>query len=320
MKDTWKLKLRLWGVMVLMFGMVYVLIMLVTSLLGYSGSFSLYAIMGLLVIFLQYIFSPKIVEWSMHVKPLSKEEAPHIHEIVEELAMKANIPKPKIGISGIDIPNAFAYGRSQRSGHVCITNSLLGLLDRDELKAVLGHEIGHIKHNDMAITTIVSAIPMVCYYLALSTMFSRSNDNNSAWFIIGVLAFVAYLLGQLLVLFVSRIREYYADEASVEFGSRPHNLASALYKLSYGASRVSEQKIKDVEGTRALFLNDVNDAQNNIRSFKQLDSNNDGTISADELDRLKYTEIRVKGKDNLKELLSTHPDMLKRVKRLSKLA
>lgn len=318
MKGTWKLKLRLWGVLLLMFGMLYVLIMLVTTLLGYSASVSMYAIIGLGVLFLQYIFSPKIVEMSMKVKPLSQEEAPYIHEMVEELALKANIPKPKVGISEIDIPNAFAYGRSKRSGHVCITRSLLGLLDRDELKAVLGHEMGHIKHNDMAVTTVVSAIPMVCYYLALSTWFSGNRDNNAS-LLIGVLAFGAYLLGQLLVLFVSRIREYYADEASVEFGNEPHFLASALYKLSYGAARMPEEQIKDVEGTRALFLNDVNDAQNNIRSFKQVDLNNDGSISADELDRLKYTDIKVKGSDNIKEIMSTHPDMLKRVKRLAEL-
>ncbi|MCC7554107.1 MAG: M48 family metalloprotease [Methanobacteriaceae archaeon] len=316
MKGTWKLQLRMWLVMLLMFTMLYIIIALAGSFLGYGGFYQFYAIIGILMIFLQYLFAPKIVESSMKVKPLSKEEAPHIHAMVEELAQKADIPKPKIGISDVNIPNAFAYGRSKRSGHVAITRNLLGLLDRDELKAVLGHELGHIKHNDMIVTTIVSAIPMVFYYLAFSSMFSRNNNNNSG-FIIGIIAWIAYFVGQLLVLLVSRIREYYADAASIEFGNRPNELASALYKLSYGAANSSEEQIKDVEGTRAFFLNDVNEGSHDIRSFRQLDIDNNGKISEAELNKLHHHDIKVKGSDNLKELLSTHPDMLKRVKRLA---
>jgi heat shock protein HtpX len=264
------------------------------------------------------LFGPKLVEMSMGVKPLSKEEAPHIHEMIEELSREAGISKPKIGISPTTVPNAFAYGRSQKSGHVCVTQGILGLLDTDELKAVLGHELGHIKHNDMAITTIVSAIPMVCYYIAFSFMFSRGNNNNSGA-IIGVIAFAAYFIGQLLVLFISRIREYYADEASVEFGAKPNHLASALYKLVYGASNSSEEQIKDIEGTRAFFLNDVNDAQRDILSLRQLDIDNNGKISEEELNKLANRNIKVKGSENITEIFSTHPNMLKRIKRLSEL-
>jgi len=318
MKGTWKLQLRLWLVMFLMFGMLFVIISIAGNLLGYGGFYQFYAAVGVLMVILQYIFSPKIVEATMQVKPLSKEEAPQIHEMVEELALNANIPKPKVGISNINIPNAFAYGRSKRSGHVCITSSLLGLLDKEELRAVLGHELGHIKHNDMAITTIVSLIPLICYYIAFSTLFSR-NDNNNSGAIIGIVAFVAYLVGQLLVLFVSRIREYYADAASVEFGNKPSSLASALYKLSYGSSNLSEKQIKDVEGSCAFFLNDVKNGARDIRSLRQLDLNNDGKITDAEMDMLRHSNVKIRGSDNFKELLSTHPDMLKRIKRLSEI-
>ncbi|WP_409200214.1 zinc metalloprotease HtpX [Methanobrevibacter sp. DSM 116169] len=317
MKGTWKLQLRLWAVMLVMFGMVYILITLVGNFLGYGGFSSFYVITGLIVIFAQYWFSPRIVESSMKVKPLSVEEAPYIHEMVEELANKANIPKPKIGVSEVNMPNAFAYGRSKGNGHVCITRSLLGLLDRNELKAVLGHELGHIKHNDMAITTIVSTIPLICYGIAISSMFSRNDNNNSG--LITIFAWIAYFVGQLLVLLVSRIREYYADEASIELGNKPSDLASALYKLVYGASNTSEEQIKDIEGSTAFFLNDVRDAGEDIRSLRQLDIDNDGKISDAEMDRLKNSDVHIKGSDNLKELMSTHPDMLKRVKKLADL-
>ena len=211
MKVTWKLKLRLWLSMLVMFGLLYVLIMLAGNLLGYGGFYGFYAIAGIGVIFLQYLFGPKIVESSMGVHRLSEAEAPQLHQMVSELAAAANIPKPKVGISNTMVPNAFAYGRSKRSGHVCVTRGILGLLDEEELRAVLVHEMSHIKHNDMAITTVVSAIPLVCYYLSFSLMFSGGGDNDNGGTLLGILALIAYFLGQLIVLFISRIREYYAD-------------------------------------------------------------------------------------------------------------
>ncbi|MBR5504356.1 MAG: M48 family metalloprotease, partial [Methanobrevibacter sp.] len=318
MKGTWKLKLRLWLAMILMFGMLYILIMLAGNFLGYGGFYGFYAIAGILVLFLQYIFGPKIVESSMGVHQLSESEAPELHQMVAELAAAANIPKPKVGISNTMVPNAFAYGRSKRSGHVCVTKGILGLLDHDELKAVLGHEISHIKHNDMAITTIVSAIPLVCYYLAFSLMFSGGGDNdNGGGAILGFLALIAYLLGQLIVLFISRVREYYADAGSVDLGCQPEKLASALYKLVNGAAKLPNQEIKDVEGSKAFFLTDISNAKNEIRNLSQVDSNMDGVISREELYQLKGDSVKISRSNKLMEMLSTHPDMLKRIKRLA---
>ena len=317
MKGTWRLKLRLWLSMVVMFGLVYVLIMLAGNALGFGGFYGFYTIAGLAVIFLQYLFGPKIVESSMGVHQLSEAEAPELHQMVEELAMAANIPKPKVGISNTMVPNAFAYGRSKRSGHVCVTRGILGLLDHDELKAVLGHEISHIKHNDMAITTIVSAIPLICYHLAFSLMFSGRGDNNNGGLILGVLALIAYFLGQLIVLFISRVREYYADAGSVDLGCQPEKLASALYKLVYGAARVPESEIKDVEGTKAFFLTDISNARTEFNNLAQLDLDHDGTISAEEMNVLRDSNVNVKTSNKIMELLSTHPDMLKRIKRLA---
>ncbi|ADC46978.1 peptidase M48 family [Methanobrevibacter ruminantium M1] len=319
MKGTWKLKLRLWLSMAVMFGLVYVLIMLAGNFLGYRGFYGFYAIAGLFVLFLQYIFGPKIVESSMGVHYLSESEAPELHQMVAELAQAANIPKPKVGISNTMVPNAFAYGRSKRSGHVCVTKGILGLLDHDELKAVLGHEISHIKHNDMAITTVVSAIPLICYYLGFSLIFSGGggDNNNGGGALIGFLALIAYFLGQLIVLFISRVREYYADAGSVELGCQPEKLASALYKLVYGAARIPEQEIKDVEGTKAFFLTDISNARNEINDLSQLDFNRDGVISKEELDQLKNNNVKISGSNKIMEMLSTHPDMLKRIKRLA---
>lgn len=317
MRGTWKLRLRMLLTSVLMFSIIYFLIMIVARYLGIS-SWKLYAGVSLAIVFLQYWFGPTIVKYSMNVRPLSEAEAPHIHKMVEELAQAAGVPKPEVGVSEINIPNAFAYGRTSRSGHIAITRPILGLLDYDELRAVLGHEMGHIKHNDMAVTAAVSVIPMICYYIAISFMFSGDRDNG-ATIVIGMLGYLFYLIGQLLVLFISRIREYYADEASVEFGNRPAALVSALYKLSYGASRCSEETIKDLNTNRAFFVNDINNAKHDVTDFSQVDFDGDGKITDEELRKLASMDIKISKKNGIMEVFSTHPDSLKRVKRLAEL-
>lgn len=317
MKGTWKLKLRMWVTSILMFTTVYILVMLAGAYLG-VGSYMVWFFASLIIVFLQYWFGPSLVKRSMNVRPLSEAEAPHIHQMVAELAQEAGIPKPEVGLSEVDIPNAFAYGRSKRSGHIAVTRPILGLLDKDELRAVIGHEMGHIQHNDMIVTTIVSVVPMICYYVALSFMFSGDRDNGGT-ILIGILGYVFYLVGQLLVLFISRTREYYADEASVEFGNRPAALVSALYKLSYGAARADKETIANLNTNRAFFVNDINNAQNDIVDFRQIDFDGDGRISDEELKRLVNSDVKISKKNGLMELLSTHPDSLKRVKRLGEL-
>ena len=317
MRGTWKLRLRMILTSVIMFTIVYFLIMIVGAYLGIT-SWKLYFGITLVISFIQYWFGPSLVKRSMNVRPLSEAEAPHIHQMVQELADAAGVPKPEIGLSEINIPNAFAYGRSSRSGHIAITRPILGLLDRDELRAVIGHEMGHIKHNDMIITAAVSLIPMICYYIALSFMFS-GDSRNGGGIIIGILGYLFYLLGQVLVLFISRTREYYADEASVEYGNRPAALVSALYKLSYGAARCSKETIDEVNTNRAFFINDVNNAKNDITDFQQIDFDGDGKISDEELRRLASADVKISPKSGIMEIFSTHPDSLKRVKRLAEL-
>ena len=317
MKGTWKLKLRMWLTSILMFTIVYALVMAAGWYLGVRG-YMIWFAASLIIVFLQYWFGPSLVKRSMNVRPLSEAEAPHIHKMVQELADAAGVPKPEIGLSEINIPNAFAYGRTSRSGHIAITRPILGLLDYDELRAVLGHEMGHIKHNDMAVTAAVSVIPMICYYIALSFMFSGDNDNG-ATIIIGILGYVFYLIGQLLVLFISRTREYYADAASVEFGNRPAALVSALYKLSYGAARCNDETIKDLNTNRAFFVNDINNAEHDITDFQQIDFDGDGKISDEELRKLANADVKISKTSGIMELLSTHPDSLKRVKRLAEM-
>ncbi|MDI6701492.1 zinc metalloprotease HtpX [Methanothermobacter wolfeii] len=310
--STWKLKLRMFLATALLFGIIYAILIAIGAFMGFGGPL-FYALLGLGIVFIQYLISPKIVELTMNVHYVTEAEAPRLHAMVSELAMNAGIPKPRVGIAEIDVPNAFAFGRSKSDGRVCVTRGILNLLDEEELRAVLGHEISHIKHSDMIVMTLVSAVPLICYYIFWSTLYSRDDDAS----LIGLAALLAYFLGQLIVLFISRTREYYADQGSIEIGGQPHKLASALYKLVYGSARFDGDDLKQIEGAKAFFLNDVTDARNEINDLKQLDMDMDGTISPGELQRLKYTGVRVGAGARILELISTHPNMLKRIQRLS---
>jgi len=310
------LKLRLFIASALLFGILYVLVMLVASYFGFGGPL-IFASIGILIIFIQYLIGPKMVESMMHVHYVSEQEAPKLHAMVEDLAMKAGLPKPKVGISEINVPNAFAFGRTKGDARICVTRGILKILDPEELEAVLGHEMSHINHSDMIVMTLISVVPLICYYIFISMLFQ--NRDNGYGVIIGVAALGAYLVGQLLVLFVSRAREYYADQGSVELGCKPHKLASALYKLVYGSATANKDELKEVEGLKAFFVNDVTDAKNEINDLQQLDVDLDGRISEEELSSLRYSDTKIGTGQSLMELLSTHPNMVKRVKRLSEL-
>ena len=171
----------------------------------------------------------------------------------------------------------------------------------------------------MAVITLVSAVPLIFYFIFISTLFNNRGGNNNSG-IIGIAALAGYFAAQLIVLFVSRIREYYADQGSIELGNPPYELASALYKLVYGSATASEDSVKEIEGVKAFFVNDISDAGNEIDDFKMIDTNGDGSISESELEELKYTPTKIGVGSKVSELFSTHPNMMKRVKRLAELS
>jgi heat shock protein HtpX len=314
---------RLFLLIVLLFGILYGVIVGIGTWSGY-GSAMLYIIIAFAFLGIQYLVSPAIVRWVMKIKWVSEKEEPGLHQMVAELAKQAHVPKPKVGISQLAIPNACAFGRTQRDGRVCVTRGLLNLLSKDELRAVLGHEMSHVKHRDMVIITLLSAVPLVMYWIAWSLMWGgavggrRQGGGYSA--LIGLGAFGLYFLTNLLVLYGSRIREYYADLGSVQLGNMPHHLASALYKLVYGSARLrNSQELKRVEGVRTFFVNDPARAWNEIKELSEVDLDMSGTIDYDELMELRQKEVRLSTTRKLMELFSSHPDALKRVKYLSTL-
>jgi len=317
------LQTRMFLLVAVLFGILYGVITGIGTWMG-AGSAVSYIILAFVFIGIQYLIGPSIVSWTMKIKWVSEKEAPELHRMVAELAEGARLPKPRVGISQLAIPNAFAFGRTQRDGRVCVTRGIIDLLSKDELKAVLGHEMSHIKHRDMAIITLLSAVPLILYWLAWSMMwggaFGGRRQGGGYAALIGLGAFLLYFLTNLLVLYGSRIREYYADLGSVRLGSMPHHLASALYKLVYGNARFQgKEELKRVEGVRAFFLNDPARAWYEVRELSQIDQDMSGTIDYDELMALRQKKLRLGTADKLMELFTTHPNMLKRIKHLSTL-
>lgn len=315
---TW-LQIRLYLLMAVMFGILYGVITALGTYMGVGGVL-FYIILAIGFTGLQYLIGPAIIGWTMKVKMVSEQEEPELHKMVADLAKEANIRKPKVGISELSIPNAFAYGSFD--SRVAVTRGILNILKKDELKAVLGHELSHVRHRDVLVITILSVIPMILYYLSQTIMWGglgRDKKGNGGYAIlIGVAALILYFITNLLVLYASRIREYYADLGSVKLGNKPSQLATALYKLVYGSARLKgSEELKRVEGLKAFFVNDPSRAWDEVRELKELDTDFSGTIDEGELLNLRQKKIKLGVGDRMMEVFSTHPNMLKRIKHLS---
>jgi len=308
----------MWLLVTALFGIIYAAIVMIGTYMGLHD-FYFYLVISLVMMVIQYMLGPKIVEWSMHIRYLKREENPGLFKIVEDLSKKAGIPMPRVCVSQIALPNAFAFGRSIKDGRVCVTEGILRLLDEEELKAVLGHEISHLKNKDVLTITLLSVIPMIMYRVAWQFLFygRRRDERGSNTILIGVAALLFYFITNLLVLYASRVREYFADKGSIDLGNKPQALASSLYKLVYGSARMDKESIKEVEGLKAFFANDPSRALEEIKELRQLDLDRNGTIDGAELALLRSKKLKLNFGDRMLELLSTHPNMLKRIKQLS---
>jgi heat shock protein HtpX len=319
------LQIRMYLLIAVMFGILYAVIIGIGTAIGVGSALS-YIILAIVFVGLQYLISPTLVGWTMRVKWVSEKEEPELHRMVAELAEEAHVPKPKVGISQLNIPNAFAYGRTQGDGRICVTQGILRVLNKDELRAVLGHEMSHIRHRDMAVITMLSVIPMILYWIAWSTMWGglggKRGNGGSYAALIGIGAFALYFIANLLVLYGSRIREYYADMGSVQLGNRPHQLASALYKLVSDNARSKDkehvkEELKRVEGAKALLVNNPAKAYNELRELLQIDRNRDGAIDQNELLTVRQMKVQLSFGQKVMEIFTTHPNTLKRIKQLS---
>jgi heat shock protein HtpX len=182
-----------------------------------------------------YWFSDKVVLAMQGAKPLDEAQFPQVRRIVQELATADNLPMPKLYMVNTPIPNAFATGRSPRHAAVAVTSGIMRLLSDKELKAVLGHELGHVKNRDMLVSTIAATVAGAISFLVQmamwSNLFGGNDDDNNNPVAAVALIILAPLAAMLIQMAVSRSREYLADQHGAKVMGSGKDLASALQKL-----------------------------------------------------------------------------------------
>ncbi len=319
---SFDLTFKMYFTLILMFAIGFGIIYFILLFFGLSFSF----IIGFVILFflLQWFISPKIIKFVSHLEYIKDNEYPKLHEIVNRLAGQVHIPIPKIAIAPSKEPNAFVFGRTKKSSTLVIHKGLLDILNETELEAVIGHELGHVKHNDMLIITFISFIPMLAYLIAQNMFFTSifggagNNKRNLDYFIIfGLIAFLVYLIAQLLMLSLSRARESYADEFSAKTTKNPSALASSLFKISYHNLN-SNKKESNMQSFYIIdYFNvekDLKEIKEHYKEIKEMIPDINLNYLIGDASKQKKTFWGV-----LNSLYSTHPQTYKRIVDLAKI-
>jgi heat shock protein HtpX len=208
-----------------------------------TGGLVIGLVIGLLFVGGSYWFSDKIAVAAARAKPISREEAPRLYEIVEELAERNDMPMPRLYLSPQPQPNAFATGRGPKHAVVAVTQGILEVLDDDELRAVLAHELSHVRNRDILIGSVAAAIAMAITFIARIAMFGAifgGGDDDDGGNIFGLLALaiLAPIAAVLIQMALSRSREFQADASGAHLLGEGEPLARALQKIEAYAKRV----------------------------------------------------------------------------------
>lgn len=233
-------------VMALMAGLTALFVLMGNALGGTTGMVIAFVI-AVVMNFGAYWYSDKLALRMTRAQEVSPEQAPELHQMVEILAQRAEIPKPKVYIVNDPSPNAFATGRNPAHAAVAVNTGLVHLLDKDEVFGVVAHEIAHIRNRDTltmtVVATIVGAITMLANFAQIAAMFGgfgRSDEDGEGTNIFGLLAMaiVAPIAAMIMQMAVSRAREFEADKWGAKFAGTPDGLSDALLKLERGTTQI----------------------------------------------------------------------------------
>jgi heat shock protein HtpX len=256
---VWKGDTGLNARMMLSFVILGVLYIVFLSILHYLGvGYIPLAIIASAMILAQWYFSDKIVLWSSGAKIVSKEEYPRLHEIVERLSTNNGLPKPKVAMVHSPVPNAFATGKSPKSSLVAVTTGILDLLDNDELEAVIGHELSHVRSRDVLVLTLASVFSTVAWYLVRFGLFgglqTRNRNTAGTSAIVMLVAITTWVVSFLIIRAISRYREFSADRGGAIMTGKPDKLASALLKISGKIKVIPPKELENVQKLNAFFI------------------------------------------------------------------
>jgi heat shock protein HtpX len=315
----WKLRFSMIGTLAAIIGLSTLFFTVILALAGVN----LLLLPFIIVIFsiIQWLIAPYLIDAMYHVKEVKKSEDPQLHETVERLSRKSGIKTPRLMKAKIPIPNAFAYGSPIAGSRVAVTTGLLETLQPEEVEAVIGHELGHLKHRDVQVMMFVSILPAIFYWIYISTIlsgYSRRDRDSGATILIAIASIAIYYILTIFTLYLSRLREYYADRHSasiVEDG--PRKLSEGLAKIVSSTRRMKKTR-RDSSGfnsLKALFISDPDRAELDSASIVQAGGRMADQKLVEEILRKKVTSF-----DRVMEFFSTHPNIVKRLKALQELA
>ncbi|MEM0360578.1 MAG: zinc metalloprotease HtpX [Candidatus Diapherotrites archaeon] len=304
-----KLNISIFLTTALVFGAIAALLGLVLLVSGATGgeAILLWIFISFFFIFIQWFFGPAIIKLFTRARKAGEQEFPELHEMVARLSKTAGIPKPTLYIVENRNPNAFAFGRTQKSAGIAVHTGLLQVLNKEELEGVIAHEIGHIKHRDVTVMTIASSLPVLLYFLVV--LFAPRDRNKGLAGMLAVIVggIIARLIGQLLVMWLSRRREYYADAFAAHATKKPLNLMSALAKITYRIEPKNEN-----EGLKSLYIANPSFAEKqSIAEISEALAKGNKQAIEEAIEREK--------KHGALELFMTHPLTAKRLEALWKI-
>ncbi|MEV2199544.1 zinc metalloprotease HtpX [Streptomyces fradiae] len=241
-------------------GLVYV--GFVAALIALLDSLVLVIVIAAAALGAQYWYSDRIALYAMRGRIVTAEEQPLLHGVVDRLCATADMPKPRVAVSDMDLPNAFATGRDADHAVVCVTTGLMRRLETEELEAVLAHELSHVAHRDVAVITVASFLSVIAGLVVRFAFYSQlfggrgQRDQNAAAVLLAVMAVSAlvYAVSFLLIRALSRYRELAADRAAALLTAKPSVLASALTKVSGDIARIPTQDLRTAQAFNAFFF------------------------------------------------------------------
>jgi heat shock protein HtpX len=253
--------------MVLSFAILGLLYIVFLSVLAYIGlGFLPITVIALIMIMAQWYFSDKIVMWSAGAKVVTREQFPELHNLVERIVARNNLPKPKIAVINTRMPNAFATGKGPKSSVVAVTTGLMDTLNTEELEGVIAHELTHIRNRDVLVLTLASLFSTVAWYLMQFGFYgglygggmgyggNRNNNSAGAMIIVIAVALLTWVVSFLIIRAISRYREFAADRGSAQMTGKPIELANALMKISGTMKNVPTRDLRQEEGLNAFFI------------------------------------------------------------------
>ncbi|MFE6485060.1 zinc metalloprotease HtpX [Streptomyces sp. NPDC057757] len=240
-------------------GLLYVAF--IAALIALMRSWVLVVVIAAAFLGAQYWFSDRIALFAMRGRIVEREEYPRLHGVVDRLCAIADMPKPLVAVSDIDMPNAFATGRNPDHAVLCVTTGLLRRLEPDELEGVLAHELSHVAHKDVAVITVASFLGVIAGLIVRFAFYSQllgggRRDQNTALVFMAVMTVSAavYAISFLLIRALSRYRELAADRAAAQLTGRPSALASALTKVTGDIARIPTKDLRTAQAFNAFYF------------------------------------------------------------------